>query len=217
MHAKAQCLPVGLGNTLNLVLLLDCIAVGRSLGSIDDLLSKALSDGFDVAECSIAGTSGQQPDGLVDTTERRDIDGLTAHDTSGTDAARILTRTRVHDGIDDDLDWVLAGEESNDVAGVTHDAHSEHLLTVVATVHHQRVGHALHDRALSLLEALLLPATSRVGQVASIAGFGGDVILQAEQSAAPNYTAVQAYHRRGRFRLHRTNFHDSCRSECSMT
>merc|ERR1712100_401712 len=152
-------LPVSLGHALNLVLLLDGVAVGGTLGGVDELLGEALSDGLDVAESSFAGTGGQEPDGHVDTAQRRDIDGLAADHTSGTDAARVLTGTGVHDGIHDDLDRVLAGEEGDDLACVLHDAHSKHLLTVVATVHHQGVGDALHDRALRLLEALLRPAT----------------------------------------------------------
>jgi len=34
--------------------------------------------------------------------------------------------------VDPHLDWVLAGEEVDDLTGVTHDADSKHLLTVVA-------------------------------------------------------------------------------------
>jgi hypothetical protein len=34
------------------------------LGSVDELISQALSNGLDVSEGSLAGTSAQQPDGL---------------------------------------------------------------------------------------------------------------------------------------------------------
>ena len=47
-------LSVGLGDTLDLVLLLDRIAVGRVLGGVDELVSKALSDGLDVAESRLS-------------------------------------------------------------------------------------------------------------------------------------------------------------------
>merc|ERR1712022_101467 len=59
-------LPVGLSHALNLVLLLDCIAVGGALGSVDELLSEALSDGLDVAEGCFACTGGEEPDSHVD-------------------------------------------------------------------------------------------------------------------------------------------------------
>merc|ERR1711918_32811 len=115
-------LPVGLGHALDLVLLLDCVAVGGALGSVDELLSEALSNGLDVTEGSFAGTSGEQPDSHVDTAQRRHIDGLATDHTSGTDAARVLAGSRVDHGIHDDLDRVLAGEEVDDLAGVLHDA-----------------------------------------------------------------------------------------------
>jgi hypothetical protein len=43
-------LTIGLGDTLDLVLLLDGVAIGGSAGSVDDLVSQALSNGLDVAE-----------------------------------------------------------------------------------------------------------------------------------------------------------------------
>ena len=47
-------LSVGLGHTLDLVLLLDGVAVGRALGRVHDLVSQALGDGLDGAERSLA-------------------------------------------------------------------------------------------------------------------------------------------------------------------
>jgi hypothetical protein len=47
-------LTVGLGDTLKLVLLLNGIRVGRTLGGVDQLISQALSNGLDVPEGSLA-------------------------------------------------------------------------------------------------------------------------------------------------------------------
>merc|ERR1712225_215264 len=171
-------LPVSLSNTLDLVLLLDGVGVGGTLGGVGELLSEALSNGFDVAECGVAGTGGQEVDGGVDTTKWGDIDGLTTHDTGRTDTARVLTGAGVHDGIHDHLDGVLAGGEGDDVTGVLHDAHSKDLLAVVAAVHHERVGDTLDDGALGLLEALLVPAAGRVGQEARTLGLARDVVRE---------------------------------------
>merc|ERR1711977_210444 len=90
-HSKMHnhCLPVSLSNALN-ILLLDRIAVGGSLGGIDDLLSQAFCDRLDVAECCFASTSGEQENRLVDTTQRRNVDSLATNHTSRTDAARVL-------------------------------------------------------------------------------------------------------------------------------
>lgn len=74
-------LSVGLGNTLQLILLLDGVRVAGSLGSVDELLGQAFGDGLDVAEGGLTGTDGDQRDGLVDAAERRDIDGLTTDGT----------------------------------------------------------------------------------------------------------------------------------------
>lgn len=43
-------LAVGLGDSLKLVLLLDSIAVGRSLGGIDELVGKTLGDALGVSK-----------------------------------------------------------------------------------------------------------------------------------------------------------------------
>lgn len=59
-----QDLSVGLGDTLELVLLLDGVAVGGSLGGVDQLVSETLGNGLDVAESGLAGSGAQQPDGL---------------------------------------------------------------------------------------------------------------------------------------------------------
>ena len=60
-------LSVGLGNTLELVLLLDGVGVRGTLGGVDQLVGKALSNGLDVAERSLASTLGQQRDSLATT------------------------------------------------------------------------------------------------------------------------------------------------------
>lgn len=112
-HAESQypSLPVGLGDTLQLVLLLDSVRVAASLGSVDQLLSKALGDRLDVAEGGLAGTGGQEGDGLVDAAEGRDIDGLSADSTGGTDTGGVLTGTAVDNGVNGDLDGVLVGHQ----------------------------------------------------------------------------------------------------------
>ena len=48
------------------------------------------------------------------------------------------------------------------------------------TVHHERVGHALHNRALGLLEAALGPTARGVGEEHRRVGLGGDVVLPRE-------------------------------------
>ena len=106
-------LSVGLGDTLELILLLDGVRVGRTLGGVDELLSKALSNRLDVAESGLTGTDGQESNGLVDTAEGRDIDSLATDGTGGTNTGGVLTGTAVDDGVDGDLDGVLVGHDVN--------------------------------------------------------------------------------------------------------
>ena len=104
-------LPVGLGNTLELILLLDGVRVAATLGSVDQLFGQALSNGLDVAESGLAGTDGEESDGLVDTAERRDIDGLATDSSCTSNTSGVFTWPAVDDGIDSDLDWVLVGHD----------------------------------------------------------------------------------------------------------
>ena len=58
------------------------------------------------------------------------------------------------------------------------NADGHDLLAVVAAVHHERAGHALHNRALRLLEALRLEAARRVGHELRKLGLDSDVVLE---------------------------------------
>ena len=98
-----MCLTVRLGNTLELVLLLDGVAVGGALGGVDKLVGEALADGLDVAEGRHARTRDEQVDGLVDATQRRHVTRLSSHGTGRANTCRVLARATVDDGVDQDL------------------------------------------------------------------------------------------------------------------
>lgn len=70
-------LSVGLGDTLDLLFLLEGEAVGGLLGGVDDLIGEALGDGLDVSEGGLARALAEHADGDVHTTERGNIDRLT--------------------------------------------------------------------------------------------------------------------------------------------
>ena len=59
MREKATSLSVGLGNTLQLILLLDGIAVGTALGCVDQLVTETLGDRLDVPEGGLPGASAE--------------------------------------------------------------------------------------------------------------------------------------------------------------
>merc|ERR1719487_1015733 len=144
-QTRVRRLPVRLGDTLELVLLLDGVRVRRALGSVDELVGKALGDALDVAERRLADTDGDERDGLVDAAEGRDVDGLAADGALRANAGRVLTRASVDDGVDEDLDRVLVGEEVDDLERVGDDADGHLLLAVVAAVHHEAVDEALNN------------------------------------------------------------------------
>ena len=52
-------LSVGLGHTLQLVLLLDGVAVGAALGGVDQLIAEALGNGLDVPEGGLPGAGAE--------------------------------------------------------------------------------------------------------------------------------------------------------------
>jgi len=158
-------LSVTLGDSLQFVFLLDSITVRRLFRSVDQLISQALSNGFDVSESSLSCPSGKQVDGLVHTTERRHIDSLSTDSSLRSDASRVFTWTRINDSRNKDLDWVLVGKEVDDLECVLNDLDGLQLFTVVATVHHQRVDKSFNNGALCFLEPFSVISSSGVWKV----------------------------------------------------
>nr|GMD17971.1 zinc finger BED domain-containing protein RICESLEEPER 2-like [Ipomoea batatas] len=67
------------------------LPVGRALGSINELVSKAFSNGLDVPESTLTGTACEEIDCLVHTAKRRNINSLASDNTSRTDTGRIFS------------------------------------------------------------------------------------------------------------------------------
>jgi hypothetical protein len=157
---QASRLSVALGYSLQLVLLLDGVRVGRTLSGVGKLIGQTLGDRLDVVESGFTGlkekrknrsnlsgghsqvttyTNGQQGDGLVNPPQGRDIDGLTPDGSLGSDTGGVFTGTSVDNGVDENLDRVLVGQEVDDLESVSNDSDSQKLLSVVPSVHHQTV------------------------------------------------------------------------------
>jgi hypothetical protein len=78
--------------------------------------------------------------------------------------------------------WVFRA--SYDLEGVGNNADSHELLSVVAAVHHQRVGETLNDGAVGLAETLDGITTSRVRDVDG----GSDLdVIAAKQPLASTF------------------------------
>ena len=104
LRKKARSLSVGLGNTLQLILLLDGVTVGAALGGVDQLVAETLSDGLDVPEGGLSGASAEEPDSLVDPPQGGDINCLPPDCSSASNPGAVFPRTGVDDGIDHHLD-----------------------------------------------------------------------------------------------------------------
>jgi len=169
MRQPGGCSSVTLGNSLDLVLLLDGVGVGTGADTLrggDDLIGEALGESLVGSESALSGALADQVDGLVDSSERRDIDGLSADGTTGTDSGGVLTSTTLDDGLEEDLKRVGAGEQVNDIKGLLEVTDGHLLLTVGAAIsNHELVDKALENGAENLLESLLLVLASSVGNV----------------------------------------------------
>mmetsp|Transcript_36978 Transcript_36978/g.55876 ORF Transcript_36978/g.55876 Transcript_36978/m.55876 type:complete len:255 (-) Transcript_36978:22-786(-) len=172
-------LTIGLCHSLNLILLLDGIAVGGLLGSVHDLIGQALRNGLDVSEGAVASTGAQQVDGLIDASQGGDINRLTTDNTSRANSSGVLPRATVLDGLNVHLEGVLVREEVDDLEGMLDDADSHHLLAVVAAVHHHGAAQSLDDGAESLSELLLLEPALGVRKE-GLTSLDGNVVHQGE-------------------------------------
>jgi hypothetical protein len=101
---------------------------------------------------------------LVDSAEGRDIDGLSTDDTTRSDTGGVFTAAGGADGVHEDLEGVLAGEEVDQFHGLLDNFDSLLLFTIVPMAGgHEHACHALDNGAGRLLELALLVATSSVG------------------------------------------------------
>ena len=91
---------------------------------------------------------------LVNSSEWRHINSLSSDSSSTSNTCRVLTWSRVDDGVDQDLEWVLTSQEMDDLETVLDNSDSQQLLAVVSSVHHQAVDQTLNNWALGLAESL---------------------------------------------------------------
>ena len=104
-------LPITLRHSLQLVLLLDRIAVRAALRRVDQLLRQTFRHRLDVPESCLTRANGQEGNGLVDTSQGRHIDGLSTDGTGRSDTGGVFARAAVDDGVNGDLDGVLVGHD----------------------------------------------------------------------------------------------------------
>lgn len=159
---------VTLGNSLDFVLLLDGEGVGLTdtLGGGDDLISESLSHALVASEARFSGSLAHQVDGLVHSSHWGHVHGLSSDGTAGTDSGGILSGSSLHDGFEEDFQWVLSGEEVDDLQGLSEDPDSLLLFTILSMIsYHEHIYESLGDGALNLLETLFLVFSGSVRNV----------------------------------------------------
>lgn len=77
------------------------------LSSVDEFIREALGDALDVPERRLPRARAQEPDGLVDSSQRTHVHRLTTHRARTTDPGRVLPGTAVDDRVHQDLERVL--------------------------------------------------------------------------------------------------------------
>ena len=137
--------------------------MSNSLGGSDDLIGQGLGHGFVGSESALSGSLADQVDSLVHSSQWGDINGLSSHGTTGTNSCGVFSGTTLNDCLEKDLEWVLTGEEVDDIKGLSEDSDSHLLFTVLSVLtNHESVDESLGNWALDLLETFFLIFTSSV-------------------------------------------------------
>ena len=91
---------------------------------------------------------------LVDSSQWRHINSLSPDSSCTSNSGGVFPGARVDDGVDKDLEWVLASQKVDDLEAVLDNPDSQQLLAIVPAVHHQAVDQTLNNGAASLPEPL---------------------------------------------------------------
>jgi hypothetical protein len=118
------------------------------------------------SECRFSGSLAHQIDGLVDSSQWRDINSLSSDGTSGTNSSRVLSGSTLDDSLEQDFQWVGTGEKVDDLKNLSEDSDSLLLFTILSVVTtHELIDESLNNWARNLLETFFLIFTSSVWNV----------------------------------------------------
>lgn len=107
-----------------------------------------------------------QVNSLVNSAERRNINGLSAHNTTRTDTSGVFAGAAKSKRVYENLEWVEASEQVDKLKSLLDNLHGQLLLTVVSTTRdHYHVDETLNNWALNFLEFALLVATRGVRNI----------------------------------------------------
>ena len=93
---------VTLGNSLDLVLLLDGVGVSLTdtLGSSDDLIGENLGHALVGSEAGVSGSFAHKVDSLIDSSQWGDINSLSSDGTTGTNSGGVLSGSSLDDSLE---------------------------------------------------------------------------------------------------------------------
>jgi len=118
------------------------------------------------SEAGVSGSLAHEVDSLIDSSQWRDIDGLSSDGTTGTDSGGVLSGSSLDDSFEENLEWVLSGKEVDDLKTLSEDSDSGLLFTILSVhTNHELIGESLGNWALDLLESFFLIFTSSVWDV----------------------------------------------------
>ena len=172
---------VTLGHFLDFFLLLQGVGgLQVALLDVDQLVGEHLGDGLLGSEGVLPDSLGDQVDGLVDPSQRGNVDCLLSHHTTGSDSGRVFPGSSLNHCVDEHFQGVSSGEEVDDLESVAHDADGFHFFTGISAVELQRSDKSLDDGAESLSELFGLVSAGGVGhEDLGLGGCGGDVVDEA--------------------------------------
>lgn len=134
-----------LGNLLDFVSLLNAIRVGAvlkvkgkgNLGGIHDLVGQSLINGLGVLKSLFSCSNTHVIDGLVNSSQRGNVDGLFLGHSSSTDSGGVFSGSSIGNGVDEHLNWVLASHQVDDFESLLDDLVGFHFLSGVSSVEHE--------------------------------------------------------------------------------
>ena len=130
--------------------------------NVDDLISQTFSDSLSSFEWVLSGSLGDQVDGLVDSSQRRYVNGLLSDNTTSSDSSWIFSRTSQQQSIDNYLQRISASEQMDDLECVSDNSDGFSLFTSVSAVELEWAYKTFDNGAKCFSELLSLISASRV-------------------------------------------------------
>lgn len=134
--------------------------IRTNLWGVENFICKNFTHWFDSSESRLSATFAHEVNGLVDSSEWRNVDSLSSDDTTRTDSCWVFSGTTVSNSINENLEWVFSSSKGNNIECLFHDSDSLLLFTTVSSFHHEAIQKALNNWAVYLLETSLLVSAS---------------------------------------------------------